>query len=136
MSLADLSFVVTEEQLILNRTVDAPSWLNLECTDVQRELSKSVGKDGNKSWNTWFHFIVEDGDYKGMKLRFNVNEKMEGMGYEMFAAFLGRALKVGESFIPANCIGQKVCAMVVKAAQKTDPNKFFNTITNWKPAKS
>ena len=133
MSLEDLSFVVTEDQLNMNRTVDGASWLPLLCQDIKRELSNSAGRDGNKSWNTWFHFEVTDGDYKGMKLRYNVNEKMEGKGYDMFAAFLGRPLKAGEQIQIAPMVGMKVMGFVEKQPNKEDPTRFFNTITKWKP---
>jgi len=135
MSLENLSLVVTEEILNATRTVDGSSWCPLTCTDVSREMSKSVGKDGNKSWNLFVKFDVTGGEYKGMKLRAMFNEKFPSPCLDMFAAFLGRKVETGEELQFAPLVGQKVEGYVEKQVDRNDPRRYFNVITQWRPAK-
>jgi hypothetical protein len=134
MSLTDLSYVVTEEAVNSNRTVDNPVWLPLQFVKVAKELTKSVGKDGNKSFNTILTLLVTAGPYKGMSIRQLYNEKFMAPCLPMFAAVMGRKIEAGEVLDFQGLIDKSVDAYAVPAV--SDKGTKFNKIVEWRPVQS
>ena len=98
---------ITAEDLLKSKIVP-PGWYTAE---IKQCDEKPANTDKSQNWT--YHFVITEGDYKGVKIYKTFNEKAAGRFVPLLKALGTTVPKEGTDFDPQRLIGKTLRINVV-----------------------